>query len=400
MSDQSFNEAEEASSLLQMARQLHEQHVSSARAEAERVLSTAHSEANRLVTEASATANALVTDATTESENIRRNAHAELAELQQTISEAREFEGAYRESLRKYLTNLLKEVRVEDETPIVEEAAAPADNAPSFVNPGFTVPAAVAVAETPAFDTEATFDDDALDADVFDRLAEPDASAEDVAFGEPAQEETFDEFYPTEEAPVEETVSFPSFNEPYAEVTPAVDTVQDLVEAEAQVSAATDAIPTVDVIPTAGDAVDDDNIDSLLESLADLNGTEVDNDGGSTVDSIEDDEEVTVPAPQEEIVHTDFNQVFDTVEATAEEAPDDAYQGHVEPEAATEAYEIPVEETPTEASDEDEVEHEESAFEPKPAVESFDSIISSAPAEEGKATSEEEKPKFSFFNKK
>lgn len=331
MSDQAFNEAEEASSLLQMARQLHEQHVSAAREEAERIVSTAQAEATKLVD-----------DATEESSRIRSEAQEELSQLQTSIAEAKEFEGSYRESIRSYLTNLLSEVDEADEVPI----------------PATLIVVEEETLEHPeVIDPDNTFEDDAMAARTFDLLAEPDSNAEDVAF----TTET-----PVEEQP-EEVASYPSFdapsfneetsNEVTDEDAQETDSVDDLLAAEAQVAADTQAIqviPTEDVEELQNES-SSDQIDSLIESISDIDGAEVDNDGSSSTDS---------------------NETEEVVEA-AEEAT---------------ALDTPAEDVESPAEDDNDAQKDSGS------LESFDSILAAKPADEDEET--EEKPRFSFFGKK
>jgi vacuolar-type H+-ATPase subunit H len=426
MSDQTTNEAEEASSLLQMARQLHEQHVSSARAEAERVLGQAHSEANRLVSEARGEANRLVTNATDESNRLVRDAQIELHGLQRSIDESRRFESGYRESLRKYLSDLLTEVDARGDVVQAPEVAAPpmlvlpeTSPASAVVEPeyrsegevvaltdtkggsGYTPifattaaalpeePAFEATAdEVPAFDQDSTFEDDALGADAFDKLAEPDASAEDIVI-EPEEEIEEVVAVPAED---EANGAFPAFDEPVIETESTDDTVEGLLATEEEVHQETDAVPTVSVVPTIGEPVNDENIDTLIESLADIKGTEIDDDGGSSVEAEE------VDAPAEEPTY-DADQILDPIQQAADEVPDEAYQGHVELESET-------------GKTEDELEDAEAAndgipaFETNESIESFDEITSNAgdptsdEAEDSDDEDDEDKKRFSFFGKK
>lgn len=359
MSDQAFNEAEEASSLLQMARQLHEQYVSSARTEAEKILSSAKTEAQTLLSAASE-----------ESALVRLNAKAELEGLEASIARAREFEGVYRESIRVYLSNLLSEVQGID-GPSLKPLGAP-DYAPIVVAPVAAPafePAPViesyidALGDMPEFldtpgviDPDLTFRDDALDSTIFDKLAEPDASSEDVNFDVPVSQDFI--------GPRLEADSFPSFDSSPEDTPEHVDSVEDILSAAAEIEAESLAAPV-----SPAEASTSDDIDSLLDSLAELNSTDVDNDGGSTVDSIKDGDSTTGS------IET-VDELFAPAPPVA--ASMDIHGEHFGP--------------PVNYSD---IQVDEPFVSP-PAVESFDEIFS-APE---KGAEEGEKKDFSFFGKK
>lgn len=361
MGDQAYDEAEEASSLLQMARKLHEQHVSSAREEAARIIAHAQLEASQLVSNAKA-----------ESEQTLQDAQAELVSINEAIAKSREFESTYRNSIKKYLHELLDDVTDEEE-PVAQPhvVVVPAPPVVAAVEPK---PAAEEES-VPAFEAAPSFDNGGLTEDAFDKLTEPDASAEDVEFT-PETPAAIDEPVDAEvEAPAE-VASFPSFNsEPEAALdNHASDTVEDLLaaedaneqEAEAELLSDVEAPEVTDEAPAESDtAPAEEEIDKLLNSISNLPGAEVDNDGGTSSDTDDEQEEDAAPADL-------------PVESIADEGADEASE---------------IDESDTEA--------EAQTFESS-NVESFNEILSTSSAanETDETQDKEEKPKFSFFGSK
>lgn len=315
MTDQAFDEAEQASSLLRMARQLHEQHVSSAREEAKEIVESAQAEANELLTAAREERDRLVADS-----------KEELERLQVTIQEHRAFEEAYRNSIRTYLTGLLDEVNEDQEEKL--EIPESVELYSPVAAPAFEL----TEDENEVIDPDDTFEDDAIDPEVFDKLAEPDASAEDIDF--------VTDFPATESIDTVEDSGYisPDFSEEQEE-TPAF-----LAEGNDE-TVSVESEPVTEVFDVQSN-------DSFLESVADNPAVEIDNDGGSTVDAIEDDEEVTVPSQEHEINEESFSEI-------AEEA--------IEPEG--------------------------------PKFASFNDILSGNASNEKEEEETEEKPKFRFFGK-
>jgi cell division septum initiation protein DivIVA len=434
MTDQSNNEAEEASSLLQMARKLHEQHVSSAREEANRILTQAHTEAELLVSNARGESNRLIATATDESNRLVHDSQVELQGLQRSIDEARRFESSYRASLQQYLTGLLGEIGADHQAAVVhstpqipvlpvahapearsEEAYAPEEPVSSTPNVPSFQPESPAEEPSQDFEEASTFDNhNALGTENFDKVAAP-ATDQNPSFEADFEEQLATPSEDEYQAPAAVASDggplrprgrrsnfvepdFPSFS-----ASPVTDdTVEGLLATEVEVHEATDAAETVNVVPTFGDPVNEENFDSMIESLSEIKGTEVDDDGGSSVENVEDFTNSDGPlegAPE---------PILDPIEYAAAEVPEDAYQGHVEwdepaedynAEAEAELKEIEaaeVDETPApEASPEND--EEPSRFEGDGNLESFDKLL--AEANNPESGNDEKKP-FSFFGKK
>lgn len=343
MSDQANNEANEASSLLVMARQLHEQHITAAREEAAQIVAVARAEADRLVNDATAEASSLVTNA--------RNEHDG---LQASIEKLREFEGAYRASLTDYLRGLLSEVAPEDEPfepASVDEApsqsnaflaASPAFAAnPAFSEEPFVAPtaeeesqpvepetqpqvAAELTDESSAFEAD---DDEGFTAADFDSYAEP-QPGEDVVLDFPEADETD---APMDETPADdEAVQLPSFDQAPAETED--DTVEALLASEAELKAETDAVPTVDVEQPQND----NSAETLRELLNDLDGTEVDDDGGSSTEGETPSEEQpkfpSFAADDEAVSAEDLNATDVDAPEAENEKPEANHEVEEEPE--------------------------------------------------------------------
>ena len=360
MSDNALNEADEASSLLQMARKLHEQHVSSARAEAARITSHAQEEASRLIA-----------DANFESEQTLRRAKSELAGLNEAISKSQEFESTYRSSLKEYLNKLLAEITETDEEPGKKAPAhvVVVPSAPSFT-PEVVEETVAPVAVIP----ELT--DDAPATDGLEEVTEPEAAPapheaedsedlgqvvaitpskggagkstavpyelEEVTDPEVVLENT--EVTPEvhEEAP-EALVEFPSLGDEYTDNSAYA--IDELFTAETETEPEAAQEPEAEA-PVA-EVTEYDNFDSLLESISGIPGAEVDDDGGSSVDDSEDN------APADHVE----DEAPEKVKASAKNHP---------------------------------------VFE-SPSVESFNAILSD---DDKKDSDDDEKPKFSFFGGK
>lgn len=93
------DEAAQATSVLAMAKQLHDQHVADGKAEAERLVTDAEAEKTRIITEAEDIHNRTLTKLEEERSLIERK-----------ISELRDFERDYRTRLKSYLESLLQNV--------------------------------------------------------------------------------------------------------------------------------------------------------------------------------------------------------------------------------------------------------------------------------------------------
>lgn len=163
MAYDSQNEAEEAASLLALARQTHEAHVAAAKVKADGIISRAQEEADVILT----------------------NAREEHTWLEEKIAKHRDFEARYRGAISTYLQDLLDEINQDDE----------------FIAPASLTPVVETVEEDSAF----AVDEDPVSVEELDSFNEP----------EPVVEETTVE-EATHEAPVvEESV----FEEPHDEFT-------------------------------------------------------------------------------------------------------------------------------------------------------------------------------------
>lgn len=255
-------EEQEAAGLLALARQMHEQHVAKGKLQAEELVRNAQAEAERIVREATETAQREVADA-----------HEELRWLQEQISEHRDFERQYRESLRDYLTSLLSnfedgdkfipssqreaevvekvydvpapEVATEVEAPVYE--AAPSEDVYALDAP-FEAPQFEESA--PVVDEPVAYEPPAVEADypaVFtpEEYAAP-VNEEPVYDGPVAPVDTYTSFdAPVEEIPAEENPVYESPTETFDWESPAVAPSEDIVS-DAELS---DIINNIDTDP-------------------------------------------------------------------------------------------------------------------------------------------------------
>lgn len=97
--DNGQDEAAQATSVLAMAKQLHDKHVADGKAESERLISDAEAEKTRIITEAEDIHNRTLTKLEEERSLIERK-----------IAELRDFERDYRTRLKSYLESLLQNV--------------------------------------------------------------------------------------------------------------------------------------------------------------------------------------------------------------------------------------------------------------------------------------------------
>lgn len=166
MSNEQNNEAQEAASLLAMARDLHEKHVSAARSEANKILDEANAEASSLLKTAHAEASKFRDDLVREKLELTAKLKLELQELQDKVAKLKDFEETYRVQIKAYLEHYLSKLDEEEREskPFVETYAEVIQKKPLF---------------TPVTEIEDDFSDEALSPNVFDLLSDPDTSAEE-----------------------------------------------------------------------------------------------------------------------------------------------------------------------------------------------------------------------------
>ena len=203
MAYDSPNEAEEAASLLALARQTHEAHVAAAKGKAEAILARAQEEADVILT----------------------NAREEFTWLEEKIAKHREFEARYRGAISTYLQDLLDEINQDDEfvapaslSPVVEE---PEEDSAFAVEEEPVAEPEPFVAAEPEYYSEPE--------PVFEPVAEP-AYEEPVA-AEPEDEFTYStpvaEEEPAAEVPVFGTQPFDAAEDEFTYETPVVEEVDE-----------------------------------------------------------------------------------------------------------------------------------------------------------------------------
>lgn len=268
MAYDSPNEAEEAASLLALARQTHEAHVAAAKGKAEAIIARAQEEADVILT----------------------NAREEFTWLEEKIAKHREFESRYRGAISTYLQDLLDEINQDDE----------------FVAPATLSPVVEETEEDSAFAVEE------------EPVAEPEYYSEpepvfEPAVTEPAYEEPAaepeDEFVystpVTEAAPVEEPVfdpePFEAEQDEFTYETPVIEEVDEPAPTFAEGDAPVPSFETPPAEP-AQDYYAEDSSDDLPEVPESLDSF---GSGSDDIEALNNELKDHHPEDQEEIENFD-----------------------------------------------------------------------------------------------
>lgn len=272
MAYDSPNEAEEAASLLALARQTHEAHVAAAKGKAEAIIARAQEEADVILT----------------------NAREEFTWLEEKIAKHREFEARYRGAISTYLQDLLDEINQDDEfvapaalSPVVEETEEDS---------------AFAVEEEPVAEPEPVVSEPEYYSEpepVFEpAVAEP-------AYEEPAAEPEDEFIYSTpvtEEAPVQEPAFAPEpEQDEFTYETPVIEEVDEPAPTFAEGDA---PVPSFGAAPAepAEDYYAEDSSDDLPEVPESLDSF---GSGSDDIEALNNELKDHHPEDQEEIENFD-----------------------------------------------------------------------------------------------
>lgn len=273
MAYDSPNEAEEAASLLALARQTHEAHVAAAKGKAEAIIARAQEEADVILT----------------------NAREEFTWLEEKIAKHREFEARYRGAISTYLQDLLDEINQDDE----------------FVAPAALSPAVEETEEDSAFavEEEPVVEPAAAEPEYY---SEPEPVFEpavvEPAYEEPAAEPEDEFTYSTpvtEEAPVEEPSfapePFEAEQDEFTYETPVIEEVEEPTPTFAEGDA---PVPSFDVAPAelSDEYYGDDASDDLPEVPDSLDSF---GSGSDDIEALNNELKDHHPEDQEEIENFD-----------------------------------------------------------------------------------------------
>lgn len=271
MAYDSPNEAEEAASLLALARQTHEAHVAAAKGKAEAILARAQEEADVILT----------------------NAREEFTWLEEKIAKHREFEARYRGAISTYLQDLLDEINQDD------EFVAPASLSPVVEEP--EEDSAFAVEEEPAVELEPVVAEPEYYSEpepVFEPVPEP-------AYEEPVAAEPEDEFtYSTPVVEQEPAVEAPAFNSADDEFTYETPVIEEVDEPAPTFAEGDAPVPSFEAAPA--EPVDDyytqdtsDDLPEVPESIDSFGS------GADEIEALNNELQDHHPEDQEEIENFD-----------------------------------------------------------------------------------------------